>query len=196
MISFTQHLKEMSLRRPDGLNDIFQQMDMFDFHNDAKKLMTPFMAKHGWKVAGTGGYGVVYTHPKYDWCLKAFSDMGYEFWIDFCQKNKGNPYLPRFKGSVITNSSGIGFIRVEKLIPCDEDTYEMLLDDIDILPHDPEFQRNNKDLWTIAKAFHTLKKTGKYNHQHMSMDLDRGHPQNVMIRNRGYHPVIIDPWTA
>lgn len=155
MISFSSFLDE-SMRRPDGFDAVVDQLrsTQYGFHNQALEAMKHIAEKHGFKILGRGGYGIVFGHPTYPYVVKVFlGDRAYLKWTHFVQANKGNIHVPIIKGSakiLAVNGKGevIHAIRLEKLNPMNPDEFGEFDEEMDWVRSHPEV---NPDLWKILQ---------------------------------------------
>jgi hypothetical protein len=79
----------------------------------AKDVLT----KHGWNILGRGIEALVAAHPKKPYVLKLFpKNSEYRWFVQYCQTNPNNPYLPKFSRYVRpVPGTGYSYVRMEKL---------------------------------------------------------------------------------
>jgi hypothetical protein len=97
----TQHVgaRKWSFSQPDILNKFVEQLTHLGFKN-----------------LGNGAFGVVFTHPKLNYCIKIFRvDPAYKKFVTFCFNNQKDPHLPKFKGKVIKIGDDMYAVRIELL---------------------------------------------------------------------------------
>ena len=181
MQSFKDHIQE--LRKPteiDAFKKSVKKFDKVDVRDQSWSSTLPqAMKKFGFSLLGSGKYASVFGHPKYDYVLKVFmKDSAYLKWIEFVQKNKGNPYVPKVRGKVIKITPLFYAIRLEKL-----ERYKtggQFMKDFSAWQANPSFKSDDKNIQDILDYFATHKKL---------LDL---HGENMMMR--GNQLVIIDPF--
>lgn len=159
------------------------------FRGFAKLLKT-----HGFKLLGSGSFGITFEKPGYPWVIKVFTtDNPYKHFLDYVLKNQDNPHLPKIKGKFIKINSHTFAVRIEKLNKIPEDhplvqKLEYLIGDFS----DEPIQRNVGD-WLrkhyprILEIFKALRKSTK--ELYFTYDT---HDANIMMRGDGT-PVVTDP---
>ena len=125
------------LQKPKEIGQIRSYMDQNNPYFINSKLETKisdFMERYQFSQAGTGLYAAVYTSPKYPFALKLFQrDSGYLTWLDFCRKNQNNSLVPKIRGNIVKIHKFMYAIRIEKLLPVEDDDLAMFdFDEYDI----------------------------------------------------------------
>jgi hypothetical protein len=190
MKSFRTHLNELS--KPAAI-DTFKKsvagIDKVDTRNTSwNKQLPDLMSKFGFKLLGSGKYASVFGNPKYEYVLKVFmKDSAYLKWIEFAQKNKDNPYVPKVRGKVIKITPMFYAIRLEKLTPYSQrpslspkTTGPSFMQDYYKWQDDKNHKSNDPNVQSILDYFQKHKAL---------LDL---HGENMMMR--GSQLVIIDPF--
>lgn len=77
------------------------------------------LSSHGWQLLGTGFEALVAQKPGMDYVLKLFeSSSKYTLFVDYCQQQQGNPYLPKFgKYTRAIPGTRFSYVRMERLEP-------------------------------------------------------------------------------
>jgi hypothetical protein len=181
MLSFKAHLQELS--KPKEIGDFKKAVSKFntvDVRDQSWSMTLPAaMKKYGFSLLGSGKYASVYGNPKYDYVLKVFmKDSAYLKWIEFVQKNKGNPYVPKVKGKVVKITPTFYAIRLEKLSKFTSGG--QFMKDFSAWQKDNSFKSSDQNIQDILDYFGKHKKL---------LDL---HGENMMMR--GNQLVIIDPF--
>ena len=181
MLNFKAYLQE--LRKPDEVSAFKKSVAKFttvDVRDQSWSMTLPdAMKKYGFTKLGSGKYASVYGHPKYDYVLKIFmKDSAYLKWIEFVQKNKSNPYIPKIRGKVVKITPTFYAIRLEKLSRFTSGG--KFMKDFSEWERNPSFKSDDKDIQDILDYFAKHKKL---------LDL---HGENMMMR--GNQLVIIDPF--
>jgi len=87
--------------------------------NGKRSLMQHFLdylKEKGYVPLGSGAFAAVFTHPNINYAIKIFrNDPSYLKFINYCDKNKGNPHLPKFRGKPMTVDKEHYCIRMELL---------------------------------------------------------------------------------
>lgn len=180
MLSFKAHLQELS--KPKEIGDFKKAVSKFntvDVRDQSWSMTLPAaMKKYGFSLLGSGKYASVYGNPKYDYVLKVFmKDSAYLKWIEFVQKNKGNPYVPKVKGKVVKITPTFYAIRLEKLSKYTSGG--QFMKDFSAWQKDNSFKSSDQNIQDILDYFGKHKKL---------LDL---HGENMMMR--GNQLVIVDP---
>lgn len=120
MKSFSTYFNE--LYKPKGLDKFRKNVsgvDQVDTRDQAWHNVLPSeFAKYGFKKLGSGKYASVFGHSKYPYVVKVFmKDAAYLKWIEFCQSNRDNKYVPKIRGKVTKINKMFMMIRLEKLTP-------------------------------------------------------------------------------
>jgi hypothetical protein len=184
-------------------------MRLYEFdYTQYRKLVNQTMKKSGYRKIGSGVDSLVFARdagtvikiivPEHD--QPGVSDNTFLKWYEFCQKNKGNPHLPKFveiqgQHHSSFNLDGIQLrqIAMEKLKPMaagskvEEAVWEILTSD----PSDTPISPATKQLpW--AKDFYNTVKAVEAAGDAAGLRDDVDSDDNVMLR--GNIPVITDPW--
>jgi hypothetical protein len=171
------------------LAELYKPKDLANFKKDIKPFtkvdsrdsswamkLPEYFAKYGFEFLGSGKYGSVFGNPRYPFIIKVFmKDAAYMKWIEFCNRNKNNPYCPKFKGKVIKISDNFFAIRVEKLTPTVSSAYKEF--SLALKTGEADY---DKDLKTVVDFLNDNKSL---------LDM---HSENVMMR--GNQLVVIDPF--
>jgi hypothetical protein len=184
-------------------------MRLYEFDYDHyRKIVNQTMKKTGYRQIGSGTDSLVFARdagtvikiivPEHD--QPGVSDSTFLKWYKFCQKNKGNPYLPKFveiqgQHHATFNLDGIQFrqIAMEKLKPLivgsalENAVWEILVSDVRSTPISPATKQLPwaTDFYSTVKAVRAAGDAAG-----LSDDIDSD--DNVMVR--GNIPVITDPW--
>lgn len=176
----------------------FNELD--DDHTKLGKFMSYLMDK-GFTRMGQGSYGLVFTHPNIDYCVKIFRpDKGYRLFLKFCSENPGNPHLPTIKGQLSRINNTYSAIRMERLEPLTLSSEEQMIRSLSMLadyPSTEEFIQRFSN--TKSKTFEyyssqprfveTYQQLTAFAGSQVEMDLKK---ENVMKRGQIY--VFIDPY--
>lgn len=176
MKTFRTHIQELSKPAEIGkFRKSVAGVDKVDTRNTSwNKDLPSLMSKHGFKLLGSGKYASVFGNPKYAYVLKVFmKDSAYLKWIEFAQKNKSNPYVPKVRGKVLKITPMFYAIRLEKLTPYKGNGGQFMKDYPSLTSSDPDIQ----SIFDYFKKHKAL------------LDL---HGENMMMR--GNQLVIIDPF--
>lgn len=182
MISFKSHLLELTAKPKDiaAFKKDAGKLKSVDTRDTTwKKSLSGYMANHGFKLLGSGKYASVYGNPKYPFVIKVFmKDAAFMKWLEFCLKNKDNPFVPRIKGKVLKITDLVYAIRIEKL----ESTSFSgpFAKEYQAWMRDSSYKSDDKNIQDILDFFTKHKKL---------LDL---HSDNVM--RRGSQLVVIDPF--
>jgi len=163
-----------------------------------KDQVSAFVEQNNLKVIGNGTFGVVVEKPGYPFLIKLFSDAdkAYLDWIAFCNANKSNKFLPKFKGKVGRAAKRLLYVRLEKLThaPNDEpaDALNQMIGEYDagmpmsrISQWFPDYH-NDDELELVLKKLISIS-DGKFKSR-IGVDISG---DNVMMR--GSTVVITDP---
>ena len=197
---------------------IVEHQQMLDEFSTMARGIRKALEKKGYRALGAGVDQEAYLEPNGQTVLKIFGTQGntkklsadqkmFAKWADFCQRNAGNPFLPKFSGWETFNYKGELYlqIRTEFLKPGGELGYDIsvlgrVLDSgrSDYYSLEKDFPREYKRvaravgeqnipllLNTLLELIHTTKKKKSYN-----WDLHAG---NIMRRPNG-QPVLNDPY--
>lgn len=82
----------------------------------SRQYVTDLMDQQGFVKLGRGAFGTVYKHKDYHFVVKIFfEDKMYERWVRFSLASQDNPYVPRFKGTIMKMGEHIRAVRIEPL---------------------------------------------------------------------------------
>jgi hypothetical protein len=163
---------------------------------DANNLKN-YMQKLGFSYVNGGLYSEVFTDNKNIVKIFRDNDFAYRDFIKYCNENRNNPALPKFKGKAVRLTSNVRMIRMEILSPVPSnysDDYRVIMNYYyGIYSYytsgSGRYPIKLTDLSRPMRIFMiTLKDLRDYNKDYF-MDLHQG---NVMMR--GDQPVIIDPY--
>ena len=139
--------------------------------------------KHGFKMIGSGKYGLVFSHPNNSsYVVKFFmKDAAFLRWWKFSIANKMNPYVPKFKGMITKVTDNFYSVRMETLSPIwksriAEEDYRKFMDGFDAYP---------------AKIPADKNVLAVYEFMYKNKNLLDIHSENVMAR--GDQLVVLDP---
>jgi hypothetical protein len=188
-------LDEMSFKKPKEIKSYkkyaaqFKTVDNRD-NSWRDNMLIPFMASHGFDLAGNGKYGSVFTNEKYNYAIKVFlKDTAYLRFLNWAIRNQHNKYVPKFRGRVVKLSETIFAVRIEKLVDSGnrkvQELVYMLQDWEDVLEG-----IYDDSTYSIKQSDPDLIEFCKFMRDHAKLvDMHLG---NVMSRPNG-QPVVVDP---
>ncbi|RYD59603.1 MAG: hypothetical protein EOP83_20570 [Verrucomicrobiaceae bacterium] len=169
---------------------------------DSKHGVIAYMEEKGFTTLGYGMWGAVFDHPQFQgrYVLKLFADKFYEMFINYCQAQPSNPYLPKFVGKIIRVNADARLVRIERLEPLTgtDDEFQDALDRIGtyLLIKNPKpsvAQRIERiaDEYNIAHLIPTMRDLAQKLPAGAAYDV---HTENMMLRDG--KTVITDPWAG
>lgn len=170
------------------------------------ELLQKFKASGG-EYIGSGRYGQVFSHPKWNYVVKLYDDEYYTRFVRFANRNP-NPAFPKFYG---TPQRVLPFyrrhkentfqylVRMEKLLPLPTDIGKIIAKNYDTIAYElnrgnlsknsQEVINQNPRLLPVFKAISEI----MFSNIVGALDI---HPENLMQRANG-DIVIIDPlWSG